>query len=82
MRADEFDRVALLQELSCPVMGARARFHPYSAWRKPENKFRQLCAADAASQNKLARSIHAVHWKTFFARSMARNRMVSMTILL
>nr|WP_229656126.1 transposase [Burkholderia pseudomallei] len=42
-------------------MGARARFHPYSAWRKPENKFRQLCAADAASQNKLARSIHAVH---------------------
>ncbi|ABN86521.1 hypothetical protein BURPS668_A0642 [Burkholderia pseudomallei 668] len=43
------------------MMGARARFHPYSAWRKPENKFRQLCAADAASQNKLARSIHAVH---------------------
>ncbi len=60
MRASEFYDVTLLLKLSRPMMGARAGFHPNNTWRKSENQFCQLGTADAASQNNLARGIHAV----------------------
>jgi hypothetical protein len=68
LRADELHHVTLLLELSHPMMGACAGFHPDSAWRKSENHFHQLGAADAASQHKFARSIHAVHLKNILRK--------------